>query len=322
MKKNIIFMMLILLTSSCAKKESGPIVWKLGHIYAEDNILHMIALKFAEEIEKNTDSALKIQVYPNSLEGNEVDNINGIRLQTSDMTITGESLQTWAPKATMLAVPYTFQNIDHVKRAVDGEIGKEISEEIQEKVGLKTLFYALRLPRNLTSNRPIKTPSDLQKMILRVPAVPLFVKAWEALGAKPTPMALNEVFTSLQQGTIEGQENPLDLIHSSGFYEVQKYINLTEHVYSWLYFVVGVKQFEKLSPEIQDAVLLSAQTAQSFGLEELQKISTKYTKDLKNKGMEFVEVDKQAFQDIVKPAMVSSFSADQNDLYNKILSIQ
>lgn len=325
MKKLLLIMFTVLLLVSCKSGNNAsdkPIVWKLGHIFAEDNIMHLVSLKFAEEVNRLTEGKLTIQVYPNSLEGSEIDNINGIRLGTSQMTITGESLQTWAPKAAVMAVPYTFRSVEHVQKGIESEVGEEIAKEIEEKVGLVPLFYVLRLPRNLTSNRPIKTPSDLNKLIVRIPNVPLFVKAWEALGAKPTPMALNEVFTSLQQGTIEGQENPMDLIYTSGFYEVQKYMNLTEHVYSWLYIVVGKKQLDSLTPELREKVYEASKIAQEYGIEEFNKMQTKYVDLLQEKGMTFVEVDKQAFEDMVKPVMEANLTEEQKAIYNKILAIE
>lgn len=316
----------LLLLASCGgsgkASSDKPVVWKLGHIFAEDNIIHRVSLKFAEEVNRLTEGKLTIQVYPNSLEGSEIDNINGIRLGTSQMTVTGESLQTWAPKTAVMAVPYTFRDVDHVQKGIESEIGEEIAKEIEEKVGLVPLLYILRLPRNLTSNRPIKTPSDLNKLIVRIPNVPLFVKAWEALGAKPTPMALNEVFTSLQQGTIEGQENPIDLIYTSGFYEVQKYVNLTEHVYSWLYIVVGKKQLDSLSPEMKEKVFEASKIAQEYGIEEFNKMQTEYVKLLEDKGVTFVEVDKKAFEDTVKPVMEASLDEEQKVIYNKILNLK
>lgn len=322
MKKLLMFGLLLLALSCSSNNGSDkPIVWKLGHIFAEDNIMHSVALKFAEEVNRLTEGRLVIQVYPNSLEGSEIDNINGIRLGTSQMTITGESLQTWAPKAAVMAVPYTFRNVEHVQKGIESEIGDEIAQEIEDKVGLVPLLYVLRLPRNLTSNRPIRKPSDLNNLIVRIPNVPLFVKAWETLGAKPTPMALNEVFTSLQQGTIQGQENPIDLIYTSGFYEVQKYINLTEHVYSWLYIVVGKKQLDSLSQELKEKVFEASKIAQDYGIEEFNKIQTEYVQLLKDKGVTFIDVDKTEFENIVKPAMESSLTEEQRVIYNKILAI-
>ncbi|MGL4676968.1 MAG: TRAP transporter substrate-binding protein [Brevinema sp.] len=321
MKKILVCVSLLTILVGCGNKENKKIVWKLGHIANEDHIWHQVATKFAEEIHVRTDGKMEIKIYPNSLEGNEVDNINGIRAGVSQMTFSGESLQNWAEKAAMMAVPYAFRDRVHIQKTVEGEVGQEIAQNIEEKAGLIPLFYVLRLPRQLTSNRPIKSPGDLNSILLRVPAVPLFVKTWEVLGAKPTPMAFNELFTSLQQGTVEAQENPVDLIHSGALYEVQRYVNQTDHVYSWIYGLVGVKQFNKLTPELQEAVQESAQVAQDYGIRLIEEIEESYINDLKAEGMVFVEVDKDAFIQKAKPAVEQSLTEVQKVLYQKIQSL-
>ena len=316
---SIYFVALLLLTSCGTKSEVT--VWKLGHIFPENNIFHTISLKFAEEVENKTEGKLKIQVYPNSLEGNEVDNLNGIRVGVSHMTLSGDTMQNWAPKAALIGVPYSFQTVEGVKVAVNGEIGQEIEQDIIEKVAVVPLFNVLRLPRNLTSNRPIRTPKDLNNLIVRVPDVPLYITMWQSAGAKPTPMSLGEVFTALQQGTIDGQENPNDVIYTSGFQEVQKYVNLTEHIYSWLYLVVGKEVFESLSPEMQAHVWDAAKVAQEFGYEEFDKLGDKYETLLKESGVEFVEVDKEAFRNVVRPKIEADMHEDIKPLYRKIVEL-
>ena len=118
--------------------------------------------------------------------------------------------------------------------------------------------------RHLTSNRPIEKPDDLNDLILRVPNVPISVATWTALGAKPTPMAFSEVFTGLQSGTIEAQENPLALINSAGFHEVQDHVNLTGHVNGWVYLLIGEKQIESLSKDDRAALLAAGQAMQTY----------------------------------------------------------
>jgi tripartite ATP-independent transporter DctP family solute receptor len=200
---------------------------KFGHLANEQNIWNKAALKFKELVETNSEGRIEVQVFPNEQLGSEMDVINSIQLGTADMTITGESLQNWAPKAAMMAVPYLFRDADHMRKAVEGDVGKQIEAQITERTGLVPLAWFERGPRELTSNRPIKTPDDLDGLRIRVPNVPLFVDTWEALGARPTPMAFSEVFTSLQQNTIEAQENPLSLIESASFNEVQQYVDMT-----------------------------------------------------------------------------------------------
>src|SRR5690606_37074230 len=219
----------------------------------ENHIWHKTAEQFAETVSEKTDGQIEITIYPNNSLGGETDTINAIQAGTADMVISGETLQNWAPSAALMAAPYAFRDLDHVKSVVEGEIGQQIADEIKEKAGLTPLYYHTRAPRNLTSNEPIESPEDLSGFSMRVPNVPLFLDAWSAAGAKPQVMDFQEVFTGLQQGVINGQENPVDLIQSGGLYEVQDYVNRTEHVYSWIYLLVGNEQFNQLSDEQKSA---------------------------------------------------------------------
>jgi len=295
---------------------------KFGHLANEENGWHKAALKFAEVVAEKSGGRIEVKVYPNEQLGKEMELIDGIQMGTVDMTITGESMQNWAPKAGLMGAPYAIRDLDHLNKIAGGEIGKEIEQEIIEKIGLRPVGWFARGPRNLTSNRPITTPDDLNGMILRVPNVPLFVAVWEALGAKPTPMAFSEVFTSLQQGTIDGQENPLALIKSANFYEVQKYCNLTEHVVSWIYVVLGEKKFQSMPEDLQKIVLEAGQEMQAYErqlfLEDEQKLAT----ELQDLGMTFVEVDKAAFQAKATEAVLNALTPEQKDLYMRMQAVE
>jgi len=153
---------------------------------------------------------------------------------------------------------------------------------------------------------------------MRVPNVPVFVDAWKAAGASPQVMAFSEVFTALQQGVIDGQENPVDLIYSAGFYEVQKYVNETEHVNGWVYVLVGKNQFEALSEDLQSAVLEAADEAQAYGDKLFNEETENYAKMLKEKGMTFNPVDKEAFMKAMKPAILEKLTDEQKDLFERI----
>jgi tripartite ATP-independent transporter DctP family solute receptor len=279
---------------------------KLGHLANEDNIWHQAAVKFGEELKALTDGRIEVEVFPNESLGKEMDLINGMQLGTADMTITGESLQNWAPMAALLAVPYAYKSLEHMDSVVGGEIGEQIKAEIIEKAKVRPIAYFARGPRNLTSNRPIKSPDDLNDMKLRVPNVPLFVDVWKALGANPTPMAFSEVFTSLQNGTIDGQENPLALIKSANFNEVQKHVNKTEHVRSWIYLVISELTWNKLSDADKEAVMEAAKRTQAFERELFLADEQKLVAELESKGMTFVDVDGAAFTAKAKDAVLAN----------------
>ncbi|MGM0873755.1 MAG: TRAP transporter substrate-binding protein [Bacillota bacterium] len=303
-------------------QEGEVIKWKLGHLADENHIWHKTAQEFADLVNKKTDGQIEITLYPNNSLGGETDTINAIKAGTADLVVSGETLQNWAPKAALMATPYAFKSLEHVKTVVEGEIGDEIEAEIKEKAQLTPLYYHTRAPRNLTSSEPIKSPEDLDGFSMRVPNVPLFLDVWEAAGAKPQVMDFNEVFTGIQQGVIDGQENPVDLIQSGGLYEVQDYVNKTEHVYSWIYILVGNKQLESLTDEQREAVFEAAQEAQAFGVKLYDEEIGAIENELEEEGMEFVEVDQDAFREAMTPAIQSSLSEEQFDLYERILAAE
>ncbi len=145
---------------------------------------------------------------------------------------------------------------------------------------------------------------------MRVPNVPLFVGVWSALGAQPTPMAFSEVFTSLQNGTIDAQENPLALIKSANFNEVQKYVNKTEHVRSWIYLVISELTWSKLSDADKAAVTEAAKRAQAYERELFIEDEGKLVAELEGKGMTFVDVDGAAFAANAKDAVLANVSEE------------
>ena len=298
----------------------AKVTLKLGHLGNEENVWHKASLKFAEEVSKRTNSEVEVRVFPNEQLGKETDLIKGIQLGTVDFTITGESLQNWAPAAALLAVPYAIRDFEHLDKVVNGPVGQKIAQAIEDKTQLKPLAYFARGARQLTSNRPIKTPEDLNGLKLRVPNVPLFVKVWEALGAKPTPMAFSEVFTSLQNHTIDAQENPLALIKSASLSEVQKYVNRTDHVLSWIYLVGGSKKLARLTPEQQKAITEAAKAAQAYERELFLADEKQLEADLKARGMEFVEADKAAFAAKAQQAVAAAIPAEIRPVYDEIVA--
>ena len=295
---------------------------KLGHLANAEHTWHKGCLKFAEIVEQKTGGRVVVQVFPNEQLGKEMEVIGNIQSGIVDMLITGESMMNWAPLCGLIAVPYMIRDSAHMEKIVEGEVGQAIEKEVIEKVRLRPVSWFERGARNLTSNREIKKPEDLNGLKVRVPNVPLFVATWEALGAKPTPMAFSEVFTSLQQGIIDGQENPYDLIKSASFFEVQKFVNKTEHVRGWIYLVIGEDKFQKMGPELQKAVLEAGREAQAYERELFRAEQDQLIKDLQDKGMTFVEVDKAAFMKIAEPAVLKFLSPELQEMYKKIIAIQ
>jgi tripartite ATP-independent transporter DctP family solute receptor len=294
---------------------------KLGHLANEQNVWHKAALRFAEEARALSGGRIEVQVFPNDTLGREMDLINGMQLGTADMTITGESLQNWAPLASLLAVPYGMTTLAQMDRVAGGPIGKQIEQEIVSRARVRPLAYFARGPRNLTSNRPLRTPDELNGLRLRVPNVPLFVAVWSALGARPTPMAFGEVFTSLQNGTIDAQENPLSLIRSANFNEVQKFVNRTEHVRSWIYLAISERRFQSLSATDREAVSEAARRAQLYERGLFLEDEKSLEDDLKARGMTFIDSDQEAFAAKARPAVLANIRPEAKPLLEQILAL-
>ncbi|MCS7242014.1 MAG: TRAP transporter substrate-binding protein [Candidatus Caldatribacterium sp.] len=325
MRRFLAILVLALFGAMAFSVASGEakVVWKFGHLVNEEHMWHRTAVKFAELVKEKTNGEVEIVIYPNEQLGKEIEVLTMIQAGTADLTISGESMQNWAPKAALIAAPYAFRNIDHMVKAINSDIGQEIRQEIIEKVGVIPLYYHIRAPRNLTSNKPISKPEDVRGLRLRLPNVPLFVEAWKAVGASPQVMAFSEVFTALQQGVIDAQENPYDLIYNASLYEVQKYVNETEHVIGWVWVVLGKKQFESLSKELQEAVLAAAQEAQKYAdLLFWQEMPT-FKQKLIEKGMIINSaVDKEAFRKIMSEAVEKVLTPEQAALYRKIQELE
>ncbi len=329
LKATAISMTMMLVLTGCGKgtSDSGDgsskkpeFVFKLGHAADENNTWHKGAMKFAEEVSEKSNGRVEIKVYPNEQLGNEVDNVTGIQAGTADMVLSGESLQNWAENVGVMSTPFMIEDSDHLKAVVEGEPGKILEQEISDKVGLKVLTYFERGPRMLTSNKPINDINDVKGLKVRIPNVPLFVEMWNNWGAKPTPMAYSEIFTSLQQNTIEAQENPLALMNSGGFYEVQKYINDTAHVRGWIYLLIGNDQWNSLPEDLQQVITDAAKVAQEYEHELFLEAEEEILNSLiEEKGMEFVETDTTEMKAMAQEYCEKNLSPEMLELYKKII---
>ena len=318
----VLLVLSVFVSFASAALAADKIVLKFGHLADEKNTWHLGALKFKELVEKNSGGRIEVKIYPNEQLGKEKDLVTSIQTGTADMGIFGETLTTFgADKTIFMATPYLLRDAAHLHKVAGGEMGKEIEAQVLEKAKLRVLGYMERGPRELTSSRAVKTPDDLKGMKIRLPNVPIFLAAWEALGAKPIPMAFSEVFTSLQQGTIEGQENPYALIASAHFYEVQKFLNKTSHVRGWIYVCIGEKRFASLPDDLKKVVLDAGKEMQAYENKLFLEEEGKLEKLLKEK-MTFVDVDQAAFAKIASEAVLKNLNDSQKEMYKKIQAIQ
>lgn len=327
MKKLITLVLALVLVFSvgatCAQAAEYTI--NVAHIFNEDHSWHKAAEFFKEQVEERSEGRIEVTIYPNSQLGSEVDQIASALMGGDvDVVMTGESMQTYVPELAILGVPYLMTSDEHVEAVASGPIGDEI-EALMLQGGLRCLAYFVRGPRDVTANKEIKTPDDMKGLIIRTPASTITTATFEAFGAKPTPMALSEVFTGLQSGTIQAQENPLAVIKDQGFAEVQKYVIQTEHLRTWVYFAMSEMKFQMLPEDLQQIVTEVAAEMQTYEHELFLADEESVIEELKAAGMTFVEVDQSAFSALANAAMEELMAGEYSylkPLYDEIKAIE
>lgn len=304
-----------------AENSGEKIELVVGHINDENHTWHKMAEKFKELAEANSNGQIEVKIYPNSSLGTEIETIQSAIAGSGDCDIvfTGESLQTYVEELGIIGMPYAITSDEHMEAVLNGEVGAELDQLMQES-GLRNLGAIVRGPRNITSNKEIKTPDDLKGFIIRTPESAMTMAAFEAMGAKPTPMAFAEIFTSLQQGVIDGQENPLANINNAALYEVQKYVIETEHLRAWVYFAMSEARYNSFPEDIQKIVADAAAEAVAYEHELFLEEEAGLKAALQEKGMTFVEVDQTAFKEKAVSGVLSVLSDKQKEIYEKIVA--
>lgn len=320
MKKHISLLLAILLISTfivgCSSSkpstneggntDTGKIVnLRVGHVEPEDRSTHRALLEFKKEIEEQSNGSITVELHPNGSLGGDVQLTESVAMGTLDMALPATSvLVTYAPEFGILDMPYLFLNADYAFAAMDGEVGEHFNA-VLENVGIKNLGYSYNGLRSLTNSiRPVNSPADLKGMKVRVMESPVFIDFFETLGANATPMSFNELFTGLQQGTVEAQENPPSLTYSNKFYEVQKYLSLTEHVNNFLAFIMNKNKFNSFSADQQSVVEKAAENYVKLQRQMELDDTDKSVQDLEDAGLTVNEVskeNKEVFKDALKP---------------------
>lgn len=258
---------------------------------------------FAREIEKRTNGRYKIQNFYAGALGAERESIEGVQLGTLDMTMTSTGpVPNFVPEVAILDIPFLFRDYAHARGVLDGPIGQEMLAKFESK-GLKALVWAENGFRHMTNNKhAVNSPADLRGLKMRTMENPVHIQAYKGFGIIPTPMAITEVFTALQQGTVDGQENPVSSIQGQKFDQVQKHLSLTGHVYSPAVILMSKKQWDQLSVDDKKNFTDAAKEAVKVNRARIEDDERNGVAYFRSKGMQVVEnVDRSKFQDVLAP---------------------
>jgi len=275
---------------------------KWAHVYEIAEPYHTNAVWAGEEIKKRTNGKYDIQVFPASQLGNENQINEGLGLGTVDIIYTGTSFAGSIHKPLAISgAPFMLRDFAHWKAYRDNKLFLDIAKGYEDKTKHKILALTYYGERMVTANKEIKKPEDMKGMKLRVPPAPLYLMLAKSVGANATPIAFAEVYLALQQGTVDGQENPLPTIMAKKFYEVQSHVMLTGHIIESLLTIVGSQVWTKLSDDEKKIFVEVLQQAAAKSSDQIRESEQKIADELRKLGKTVVQVDREAFRKAAMP---------------------
>jgi TRAP-type transport system periplasmic protein len=296
---------LLLFTLASFSRADEARVIKLGYILAPHSQLGAGADVFAAEVEKRMQGRFRIDQYPDAALGGEVEMMKGVQLGTVDMAfITGAPMPNFVPEIGVFGIPFLIQDAQHAYRVLDGPLGQELLKKFEAQ-NIVALAWGENGMRHITNSRnPVVVPADLKGLKLRVPQSDVMVAGFDALGADTHPLAFPEVYGALQTGRFDGQENPIATIIASKFYQVQKYLTLSGHIYDPAAFLMSKDLYDELSPADRQAFVEAARLGALASRKFAAEAEANGIAFLRQQGMEVVtDIDKAKFADAMASAM-------------------
>jgi len=264
---------------------------------------------FKEIVESRSNSRIEVQTFWGGSMGSEEELCESVSTGGIEMQVGGGiPIKVYAPEYQFMNDPFVMKSWDHWKRVWDGGVGEDLKEQVLSKGNTQYLDVMYLGIRHFTSNKPIKTPADVENLKLRLPNLPTWVRVWKEVGALPVPIALNELFSALQMGVADASEGMLSQVYSFKLYEVQEYLSLTGHDIQTGAITINNDFFESLSAEDQKLIIEAGQEACAWATKQTIEGDEELLEKLREKGMKIVEADQGAFLEAAKPAVESLFN--------------
>ena len=274
---------------------------RFGHVGEPGSLFEASANHFVEVANEKLGDDYEVVAYGASQLGGDQELLQKLKLGQVTFALPSSVMSSVDPVFGVFEMPYIIQDREHIK-AVEDAMLEDVFNAAAEEHGYKILSFWENGFRHITNNvRPINAPADLEGIKLRTPQGEWRMKMFQTYGANPTPMAFSDVFTALQTGVIDGQENPYAQIASAKFQEVQDYLSVTGHVYTPAYVLVSAQHFENLPEDVQQALTEAAEETQTFVYEHAAQLETELLDEIKAAGVEVNEADKQAFIEASEP---------------------
>lgn len=274
---------------------------RFGHGGTEDTAYQLGAEKFQELLAAQTDGELGVQIMGNSVLGHETEMFEQQMAGALDLSIINPGLITdFSPTANVFSIPFLYRDVDHWQTVLDGEVGREIADEITDETGVRVLAFFGGGKRQIVSTRPLESLDDLGGMKLRTNPTKSLITAWTALGTEPTVMAWKEIYTGLQLGAIDGLLNEAEWIHRMRFHEVAPHIGLTQHDITVRLLTMSEMSWERLDADQQQAVMAAASEAAGYARRVQLEQDAAALDQLVEEGATLHELDRERMQAIVE----------------------
>lgn len=307
MKENrvCVWLIVVLCVSFCTlsnfQASAAPIIMKFSDQVNEENPHYAANVYFAERVAEKTKGAIEVKVFPSSQLGDVRETLEGALIGTVEMTkAAAGSLSSFVPEFSIFSLPYIFTDREQVFAALDGKVGEILAQKLEQS-GFKLIaYYDTGFRSIFNQKRPINSLEDMKGLKIRVMNDPIMIDTINTLSALATPLAYGELYTALQQGVVDGAEQPPVALYAMKFYEVAKYFSLTNHFYDLNVVVMGKIFFDKLTPEQQQAVLEAGQETQAYERKLWKEYEDGIIDKLKAEGMEVNTLDLAPFQKAVE----------------------
>ena len=312
--------------SEAAQSEGGEYAMISGTTTPDNHPYNLGLVKMSELVAEKTNGAVTLDVFGNSQLGNERDLLEGLQLGSLQITcVSTAPLAGFTDSFLVFDLPFIFETTEQARAVMDSEVGTEILNSVEDQ-GMKGLAWFENGFRNVTNSKlPITVPDDLKGIKIRTMENPMHMEAFRVMGADPTPMAMGDVFTALQQGTIDAQENPIPIIETNKFGEVQHYLSMTGHLFSPAPVFISTDYFNSLPAEYQTAVQEAATEAVPYQREQIDEQNVTGLESLQAAGMEVNEPEKEPFKDATK-VIYDEYVKDgagcvSPDIYSRVMEV-
>ncbi len=316
---------IMIMTAGCAKKDEAASAdagkkyeMVFAHASTEQTLIHALSVKFKEEVESKSGGRITIQIYPNMQLGADREAFEGVQIGNVTFTVQSTAPQVnFVKEAGVFDLPFLFPNKTVARKVLDGKFKTEIAS-YYDAIGVRLLGFGDQGFRQLTLNKLVKKPADLSGIKLRTMENPNHMATWRALGANPTPVPFNEVYLALQQKMVDGQENPYEYIVTMKFYEQQKYVINTFHIFQAMGFVMNKGVYDSLPDDLKKVIDDAALVAIEYERNGIDEKDATYIDTIKKAGLEVVDLSEAELAEFQK-ATTGVYDIIKNNIGNEIV---